>query len=274
VADDDRQWMVKAVALARLCHSEVGKVSPKVGAVVVYGDGSFAAEAHRGESAPGDHAEFTALEKKLKPATIANGTVFTTLEPCMKRGPDKRPCAHRLVDRRVKRVVIGMLDPDPTVHGKGEMYLLEHGIMVQRFDPDLTNEILEMNRDFIQDRQGLGFKITGYPRTTNDQEITVTGSYVTKPSRDDSVCFFTRRNNVYWPQIRLAIKHDRTWECIVDLGGPGDVGLLIARVSDDIRVAIDLYRKVGHKHRDWIGWELPRLPDGIEVLDAVAVVRR
>jgi pyrimidine deaminase RibD-like protein len=272
---DDRQWMVRAVAQARLCHSEAGKVSPKVGAVVVKADGSFAAEAYRGEVALGDHAEFTALEKKLRSASIANGTVFTTLEPCMERGSDKRPCAHRLVDRRVGRVVIGMLDPDPTVHGKGQMYLLEHGIKVQTFDPDLTNEILELNRDFIRDRQGLGFMITGYHRMpTEVQETTVTGTYVTKPSRDDSVCFFTCRNNVYWPHSRLAIKHDRTWECIVDLGGPGEVGLLIARVSDDIRVAIDLYRKVGWKHKDWIGWELSRLPDGIQVLHAVTVVRK
>ena len=38
---EDKHWMEKAVAQARLCHSEEGKVSPKVGAVVVDADGSF-----------------------------------------------------------------------------------------------------------------------------------------------------------------------------------------------------------------------------------------
>jgi pyrimidine deaminase RibD-like protein len=272
---DDRKWMEKAVAQAKLCHSEPGNVAPKVGAVVVYMDGELAAEAHRGEIDPGDHAEFTALEKKLKTSTIAGGTVFTTLEPCMSRGSDKIPCANRLCERKVGRVVIGMLDPDPSVHGKGQMLLLERGIKVQTFDPDLTNEILEMNREFIRDRQGLGFRITEYPREpVGEQEITIRGQYITKPAQDASVCLFTRRGNTYWPQTRFAILHSRTWECIVSLGNPGTIELLVARVTDEIRIAIDLYLKVGRKYKDWIGWELTKIPDGIQVMHAVTVVRK
>jgi pyrimidine deaminase RibD-like protein len=279
-ASEDRKYMQMAVDQAKLSKGEPGKVSPLVGAVAVSADGAMVVGAHRGEMEPGDHAEFTALEKKLGRAILAGGTVYTTLEPCMRRGTtqdgkDKIPCAQRLIDRRVGRVVVGMLDPDPTVHGKGEMELLRSGIQVQRFDPDLTNEILEMNRDFVRDRRSLGFQITGYPnRSVPERVITVSGVYITKPSRPNSIYVFTRRNNVYWPQHKLAIKHDRTWECELDLGGPGDVGVLIARISDDIKVAVDLYYKVGRKHKDWIGWELPLLPDGIQVMHEIKVSRR
>ena len=139
----DREWMEKAIAQARKSKAEAGRISPMVGAVVIDRKGEFLTEAHRGEDEKGEeHAEFRALETKLKTATLAGATVFTTLEPCFERSGDKIPCARRLVERRVERVVIGMLDPDPRVHGKGQMFLLESGIKVQNFDSDLTNEIL------------------------------------------------------------------------------------------------------------------------------------
>ncbi len=264
----DRDWMVQTVAQARLSRGEPGRISPKVGAVVVNKNGEFLAEAHRGEDpCHKDHAEFYALEKKLSSGIVANATVFTTLEPCFERSEDKIACARRLAERRVGRVVIGMLDPDPSVHGKGQMFLLENGINVQNFDADLTKEILELNRDFIRDRKTPRFSITSH--SDNAQvprgDIRFWGKYKLKPSSSDLYAVFTRKGKTYWPQGRFVIHDNGGWECTTTVNNPGEISILIAQINPDVQLWVQQFLKVGNELDKWVGLEIENLPGGIRV---------
>lgn len=130
------------------------KVSPKVGAVLIKTDGTEET-AFRGELRDGDHAEFTLLERKNRSNSLDGSLLFATLEPCApgaRRHP-KLGCAERIVNSRIKKVWIGVADPDPTVDRKGIKYLLDNGVEVKMFDADLQKQIRDVNKQFIQEAE-------------------------------------------------------------------------------------------------------------------------
>jgi pyrimidine deaminase RibD-like protein len=147
--DRDARFMKMAIDEARRCVREkLG--APKVGAVVVK-DGILLAKAYRGELVAGEHAEFTVLEKKLPKEKLIGATLYTTLEPCTTRNHPKVSCAHRIVERGISRVVIGILDPNPDIGSRGCRTLEEASIDVGLGIKEHRSEIRELNRDFIRE---------------------------------------------------------------------------------------------------------------------------
>jgi pyrimidine deaminase RibD-like protein len=145
----DHKFARLAIEEAWKCVPENdGRPHPMVGAVVVK-NGKVLATAHRGE-AKGNHAEYIALEKKLADAAAAGATVYTTLEPCTTRNHPRIPCVERLIERKVRRVVIGMLDPDPRISGRGQRRLRSANIITEFFPHDLMAEVEELNHKFTR----------------------------------------------------------------------------------------------------------------------------
>lgn len=99
--------------------------NPRVGAVVLRG-GSIVARGYH-ERAGEAHAETRAL-LAAGPAA-AGATLVVTLEPCAHVGRTP-PCVDAIREAKIRRVVIGMLDPNPLVDGKGIEALRRAGIEV------------------------------------------------------------------------------------------------------------------------------------------------
>src|SRR4051794_9878327 len=76
----------------------------------------------------GPHAEPTALANCTE--SPEGSTAYVTLEPCCHTNKKTPPCAPRLIESKGKRVVIGCLDPNPEVNGKGVAMLRRTGIAV------------------------------------------------------------------------------------------------------------------------------------------------
>ena len=123
----------------------LGRTSPNpcVGAVIVKDDKVISRGYHK--KAGGPHAEINALQKAGDKAVGA--TIYVTLEPCNHTGRTP-PCSHAVVAAGLKRVVVGMKDPNPLVDGSGNTYLLEHGLEV--LSGVLEKECIEINRPFIK----------------------------------------------------------------------------------------------------------------------------
>lgn len=153
---DPKKYMKLALEVMRESKTEKradGKVSPKVGAVLVFPDGTMET-AYRGEMRKENHAEYVLIERKLVDRNLEKAVLFSTLEPCVKRNPPKRGCCKHVVSARIKTVYVGIQDPDPTVAGDGISYMEEHGVNVKMFSPEFQKEIEKENSVFLQQAIG------------------------------------------------------------------------------------------------------------------------
>ncbi len=118
----DEDYMRQALRLAR---RGLGKTSPNpmVGAIIVKDNRVIGRGYHRRFG--GNHAEINAIQNAGE--SVAGATLYVTLEPCSHYGKTP-PCVDAIIHKRMGRVVMGTLDPNPLVNGKSVALLKQHGI--------------------------------------------------------------------------------------------------------------------------------------------------
>lgn len=211
---DHEFFMHRCLELAEVGRQDVGN-GAMVGAVLVR-EGKIVAEAFHikyGYS----HAERTLLEK-FDQEISTEDTLYVSLEPCCHYGKTP-PCIHFVIERGVKNVVVGMLDPDPRVSGKGIATLREAGVNVT--GPVLPVECGWLNRGFVSVRSH------GRPWITLKVAKTPEGKVA---SNDGSRLIITGDEQDRWAHEHLRSRHDAILVGVQTI--INDDPVLDARLSD------------------------------------------
>ena len=124
---EDELYMHRCIQLARngLCGAPP---NPMVGAVIVC-DGKIIGEGYHAKCGEA-HAEVNAIRSVKNPELLKRSTIYVSLEPCAHHGKTP-PCADLIVEKQLKRVVVGCQDPFAKVNGKGIEKLRNAGIEVK-----------------------------------------------------------------------------------------------------------------------------------------------
>ncbi|HSZ57206.1 MAG TPA: bifunctional diaminohydroxyphosphoribosylaminopyrimidine deaminase/5-amino-6-(5-phosphoribosylamino)uracil reductase RibD [Tepidisphaeraceae bacterium] len=139
----DESFMRSALALAAKGRGAV-EPNPMVGCVIVRNDRLIGEGYHRKFGGP--HAEANALEACTE--SPAGATAYVTLEPCCHPNKKTPPCVPRLIEAKLARVVVGCVDPNPAVSGKGIEELRQAGIEVTA--PELEAECKQLSTPFFK----------------------------------------------------------------------------------------------------------------------------
>lgn len=142
---DYANYIARTLHLARLGEYYVAP-NPMVGAVLVDANGEIVSEGwHKQYGGP--HAEVECIGSlEFRVESLEACTLFVNLEPCSHYGKTP-PCAKLIIDKGIKHVVVGMLDPNPLVAGKGVAMLREAGVEVEV--GVMEQECRELNKRFI-----------------------------------------------------------------------------------------------------------------------------
>lgn len=156
-----QEYMKLALELAKKGRGHTSP-NPLVGCVVVKEDTIITQGYHEryGEF----HAERNALTKCTQDLTGAE--MYVTLEPCCHHG-NTPPCTDIIIERGIRKVYVGSLDPNPRVAGKGIRILQEHGIEVET--GVLEPECLALNEIFFH------YITTGMPYVAMKYAMTMDG---------------------------------------------------------------------------------------------------
>ncbi|MBE0414957.1 MAG: bifunctional diaminohydroxyphosphoribosylaminopyrimidine deaminase/5-amino-6-(5-phosphoribosylamino)uracil reductase RibD [Dehalococcoidia bacterium] len=167
---NDEYYMRKALRLARKGLRKTSP-NPMVGALIVR-NGEIIGQGyhHRyGEN----HAEINAIQDAR--GEISGATLYVTLEPCCHYEKKTPPCVDALVKGNIAKAVIGTVDPNPQVNGKGIEILRQRGIETKV--GVLVEECCRLNEVYFKYIQtGLPFVTLKFAQTLDGRIASATGN--------------------------------------------------------------------------------------------------
>ena len=176
ITEDDILLMHDAMLLAQQGEGRVNP-NPLVGALIVKDDEIVARGYHKQHG--GLHAEREAFaDAEEKGVDCKGATMYVTLEPCCHHG-HQPPCTDAVIEHGIKRVVVGLNDPNPLVAGKGLELLRRAGIEVDVLEgaPEAAGIVEAMK---MQNRVFLKYVTTGKPWITAKWAMTLDGKICTQ----------------------------------------------------------------------------------------------
>jgi len=210
---DDERFMKSALEIAsRGC----GRVNPNpmVGAVIVKDGEIIGSGFHEkyGEA----HAERNAIAACM--SSPKDAALYVTLEPCCHYGKTP-PCTDAIIKSGIGKVVVGALDPNPLVSGKGMEKLRQHGIRVT--SGVLEKECRDLNEVFFY------YITTNTPFVIMKYAMTMDGKIAAYTGKSKWITGEAARNNAHRDRhkysavmigVNTVIKDDPLLTCRIDNG--------------------------------------------------------
>ena len=162
----DQYYMSLALDLARKAEGQTNP-NPVVGAVIVKSGKVLAKGYHKKAGLP--HAETIALNKAGSKARGAD--LYVNLEPCCHHGRTP-PCTEAIVATGIKRVILGIRDPNRLVSGRGIRLLRKQGVEV--IIGVLRRDCQKINESFIK------YITTGRPWVILKSAVSLDGKIATR----------------------------------------------------------------------------------------------
>ncbi len=291
----DLKFMQEAIDWADSCQP-IKESIPKVGAIIAVGD-EVLGRGRRGTGREGDddHAEKEALQHVKNMSALPQATLYTTLEPCtgQVRSKPLECCTELIRQYKIKKVYVGILDPNQGVTGKGLWRLQDTGVGVALFPHNLSERIRVQNAPFIRSQQTLGATIVS---PSDGEELrtyetagrhTIRVKCLNPPGNDTYLLIY--KAGLYWPQTGpFRATGAGAWEIDAHFGTTGEHTLQLVTADSLGGALIRYYRKVTEQNRnrrekvrgkidlsllggDYPGIEMNGLPKGLRLEASVRV---
>lgn len=180
---EDYMYMERALQLAQKARGFTSP-NPMVGAVIVK-NGKIIGEGYHKKCGEA-HAEVNAFNNATEDVTGA--TMYVTLEPCSHTGKTP-PCADKIIEKKIARVVVGATDPNPLVSGRGIQKIKNSGINVSY--GLLADKSIKLNEIFMK------YIITKKPFVVYKSATTLDGKTATVSGESKWITNQSSRNQVH-----------------------------------------------------------------------------